>query len=151
MGLWQTEVKLYSRALSAEEVAENYAAVTVPEIPYEEIGLQNILTDDVQKPQYHGGPYQFWMNEPHAPLYYNGVYHLFFQQNMQGSYWRNIAWGHLVSDDMVHWREMEQAVAPPMTRWCPTACGAAAPPWMPTGSRSCFSPPAMTASGMWRA
>ena len=112
MGLWQTEVKLYSRALSAEEVAENYAAVTVPEIPYEEIGLQNILTDDVQKPQYHGGPYQFWMNEPHAPLYYNGVYHLFFQQNMQGSYWRNIAWGHLVSDDMVHWREMEQAVAP---------------------------------------
>lgn len=106
------EVKLCSRALSAEEVAENYAAVTVPEIPYEEIGLQNILTDDVQKPQYHGGPYQFWMNEPHAPLYYNGVYHLFFQQNMQGSYWRNIAWGHLVSDDMVHWREIEQAVAP---------------------------------------
>ena len=106
------ELKLYSRALTAEEISKAYAAVTVPEIPYEEIGLQNILTGDIQKPQYHGGPYQFWMNEPHAPLYYNGVYHLFFQQNMQGSYWRNIAWGHLVSDDMVHWREIEQAVAP---------------------------------------
>ena len=106
------ELKLYSRALTAEEVAEAYAAVSVPEISYSEIGPQNILTGDVQKPQYHGGPYQFWMNEPHAPLYYNGVYHLFFQQNLQGCYWRNIAWGHLVSEDMVHWREIEQAVTP---------------------------------------
>lgn len=106
------ELKLYSRALTAEEISGSYGSVAVPEIPYEEIGLQNILTGDVQKPQYHGGPYQFWMNEPHAPVYYNGVYHLFFQQNMQGSYWRNIAWGHLVSDDMVHWREIKQAVTP---------------------------------------
>lgn len=106
------DLKLYSRALSAEEVAEAYAAVSVPAIAYEDIGLVNILGGDVHKAQYHGGPYQFWMNEPHAPIYYNGVYHLFFQQNMQGCYWRNIAWGHLVSDDMVHWREIKQAVTP---------------------------------------
>lgn len=106
------DLKLYDRVLSADEIADAYAAVTVPEIAYEDIGLQNILTGDVQKPQYHGGPYQFWMNEPHAPLYYNGMYHLFFQQNMQGSYWRTIAWGHLVSEDMVHWREIQQAITP---------------------------------------
>ena len=29
-------------------------------------------------------------------MYYNGKYHLFFQQNMTGSYWRNIGWGHTV-------------------------------------------------------
>ncbi|MCD8086406.1 MAG: glycoside hydrolase family 32 protein, partial [Clostridiales bacterium] len=64
------------------------------------------------KPQYHGGPYQYWMNEPHAPVYYNGVYHLFFQQNMSGSYWRNICWGHLVSEDLVNWTPVKEAIVP---------------------------------------
>lgn len=53
------DLKLYSRALSAEEVAEAYAAVSVPAIAYEDIGLVNILGGDVHKAQYHGGPYQF--------------------------------------------------------------------------------------------
>ena len=52
------------------------------------------------------------MNEPHAPLYYNGVYHLFFQQNMTGSYWRNICWGHLVSPDLVNWKPVKEAITP---------------------------------------
>ncbi len=89
------EVKLYSCALTPEEVAKAYESVDVPEIEFEKIWLQNILTSDYTRTQYHGGPYQFWMNEPHAPVYYNGMYHLFFQQNMTGSYWRNIGWGTL--------------------------------------------------------
>ncbi|MCD7734569.1 MAG: GH32 C-terminal domain-containing protein [Clostridiales bacterium] len=106
------ELKLYNEALSAETVAEAYGAVTVPEIDFDAIWLQNILTEDEYKPQYHGGPYQYWMNEPHSPVYYNGKYHLFFQQNMSGTYWRNICWGHLVSDDMVNWTPVEEAIVP---------------------------------------
>ena len=52
------------------------------------------------------------MNEPHAPLYYNGMYHLFFQSNSVGTYWRNICWGHLVSTDTVHWRPVTDAIVP---------------------------------------
>ncbi len=106
------ELKLYSTALTADEAAQAYAAVTVPEIDFSDIWLQNILTEDIYKPQYHGGPYQYWMNEPHAPVYYNGKYHLFFQENMSGSYWRNICWGHLVSEDLVSWTPVKEAIAP---------------------------------------
>lgn len=102
------ELKLYSRTLTAEELAPKEAS----EIPFGEISLQNVLTEDIYKTQFHGGPYQHWMNEPHAPVYYNGVYHLFFQQNITGTYWRNICWGHLVSEDMVSWRPVKEAITP---------------------------------------
>lgn len=106
------ELKLYAAALSEQEIADYYKSVSVPEINFDEIWLQNILGGDYTRPQFHGGPYQFWMNEPHAPVYYNGVYHLFFQENMTGSYWRNICWGHLVSDDMVNWKPVKEAIVP---------------------------------------
>ena len=106
------ECKLYSTALSGEEISKYYGSVQVPEIPFSEIWLQNILTGDYTRPQFHGGPYQFWMNEPHAPVYYNGMYHLFYQANMTGSYWRNICWGHYVSKDMVNWKPIKEAIVP---------------------------------------
>jgi len=109
---YMDELKLYGKALPQETVTVQATPEKVPEIAYEDIGLQNILTTDVYKTQFHGGPYQHWMNEPHAPVYYNGMYHLFFQQNMVGTYWRNISWGHLVSEDMVSWRPVKEAITP---------------------------------------
>ena len=105
------EVRAEGTALD-EDAIRAMASVEVPGIPYEEIGPENILTEDFHKTQYHGGPYQHWMNEPHAPLYYNGVYHLFFQSNSVGTYWRNICWGHLVSEDTVHWKPVREAIVP---------------------------------------
>ena len=113
-GSWQMfsglmdELKLYDRVLTAEELAPQAA----PEIAWEDISQQNVLTEDIYKTQFHGGPYQHWMNEPHAPIYYNGTYHLFFQQNIVGTYWRNINWGHLVSEDLVSWRPVKEAITP---------------------------------------
>lgn len=113
-GSWQMfsglmdELKLYDRVLTAEELAPGEA----PEIAWADISQQNVLTEDIYKTQYHGGPYQHWMNEPHAPVYYNGMYHLFFQQNIVGTYWRNICWGHLVSEDLVSWRPVKEAITP---------------------------------------
>lgn len=106
------EFKMYSTALTADEISNYYGSVTVPEIEFSEIWLQNILGDDYTRTQFHGGPYQFWMNEPHAPVYYNGMYHLFYQANMTGSYWRNICWGHYVSEDMVNWKPIKEAIVP---------------------------------------
>lgn len=102
------ELKLYRTVLTEEEVTVQDA----PEIAYEDIGLVNLLTNDIYRPQYHGGPYQHWMNEPHAPVYYNGMYHLFYQSNMVGTYWRNISWGHLVSGDMINWKPLKEAITP---------------------------------------
>lgn len=102
------ELKLYKSVLPEDGIAN----LKAPEIDFEDIWLENILTEDIYKTQYHGGPYQHWMNEPHAPFYYNGMYHLFYQNNMVGTYWRNICWGHLVSKDMVNWKPVKEAITP---------------------------------------
>lgn len=72
----------------------------------------SIFEGDRYRPQYHAMPDSGWMNEPHAPLYYKGNYHLFFQKNPFGPFWHQIHWGHWVSPDMVHWRELPMAMAP---------------------------------------
>ena len=109
---YMDELKVYSCALTSEEVAKSFNSAKISDIEFDEIWLQNLLTDDYTRPQYHAAPLQFWMNEPHAPVYYNGMYHLFFQQNMAGSYWKNINWGHWVSTDLVNWEPVKEAIVP---------------------------------------
>lgn len=113
------EVKLYDTAVSAEYVKSTFEKNGRPEIAFEDIWHQNILTDDIYKTQYHGGPYQMWMNEPHAPMYYNGVYHLFFQFNLTGPYWHQICWGHFTSTDMVNWTPRKEVITPTEGSVCP--------------------------------
>lgn len=56
------DTKIYRAVLSGEEIASYYNSCLqdgkVAEISFEDIWLQNILTEDIYKPQYHGGPYQ---------------------------------------------------------------------------------------------
>lgn len=106
------ELKLYKAVATAKDAKRLYEKYELPEIAFEDIWLQNVLTEDYQKTQLHGGPYQHWMNEPHAPMYYNGKYHLFFQFNLVGPYFHNICWGHLVSDDMVNWKPLKEVITP---------------------------------------
>jgi sucrose-6-phosphate hydrolase SacC (GH32 family) len=73
---------------------------------------RSVFDGDRYRPQYHAMPDSGWMNEPHAPLYYKGQYHLFFQKNPFGPFWHQIHWGHWTSPDMVHWRELPIALAP---------------------------------------
>lgn len=61
---------------------------------------------DINRPIYHLIAPGKWMNEPHGPCYYNGFYHIFYQFNPHAPIWDNIQWGHMVSEDMVHWRDM---------------------------------------------
>ncbi|WP_255570250.1 GH32 C-terminal domain-containing protein [Cohnella sp. CFH 77786] len=113
------EVKLSNAALPAEDVLAQYEAVkaahsgAIPAIQDADIDEDpSVFDGDQHRPQYHGIPPQNWMNESHAPIYFNGKYHLFYQHNPQGPYWHQIHWGHWVSDDMVHWENVRPALAP---------------------------------------
>ncbi|KAH9536138.1 hypothetical protein CY35_17G091200 [Sphagnum magellanicum] len=74
------------------------------------------LQDDVtafeqpHRTSFHYQPAKNWMNDPNAPLYYKGYYHLFYQYNPMAAVWGNIIWGHAVSTDMVHWLYLEDAL-----------------------------------------
>jgi len=50
------------------------------------------------------------MNDPNGLVYYEGVYHLYFQYNPQANDWGNMSWGHASSPDLVHWTEHPVAI-----------------------------------------
>jgi beta-fructofuranosidase len=75
-------------------------------------GSQLGLANDPQRPQFHLLPSANWMNDPDAPVFWNGKYHMFYQYNPDGAYWGNMHWGHAVSPDMIHWKHLPIALAP---------------------------------------
>lgn len=48
---------------------------------------------ELYRPQYHVSPRSSFMGDPNGPIKFDGQYHLFW-------------WGHLVSEDLVYWTEI---------------------------------------------
>ncbi len=60
--------------------------------------------------QYHFSPAKTWTNDPNGLVYYRGEFHLFFQTNPLGNVPAHISWGHAVSGDLLHWKELPIAI-----------------------------------------
>ena len=115
------EVKLRSNAMGSAEVQSAYdtyiGALTGGNLPTANNRIdRSILGIDSQHPTFHAQPPSHWQNEPGGPIYFNGQYHVFYQSNPRGPYWNHIRWGHLVSTDMVKWRDAKDAIIPERQR-----------------------------------
>jgi beta-fructofuranosidase len=64
------------------------------------------------RPQAHVRPETGWLNDPVGPVEWNGRTHLFHQANPDGGYWDRPHWGHVASDDLVHWQRRPIALSP---------------------------------------
>ena len=135
------EVRIYGNSLSPASIKKEFDKYALngnaPVLDFSEIALDSsVYAGDRYRPQYHALPPAVWMNEPHSPFYYKGKYHVFYQHNPAGPYWSQIRWGHLVSDDMIHWEAVKDAVVPtagicPEGVWTGGACiGPDGTPWL---------------------
>ncbi|MBA2479315.1 MAG: glycoside hydrolase family 32 protein [Planctomycetes bacterium] len=72
-------------------------------------------TSDYQealRPRFHYTSRRNWLNDPNGLVYFQGEYHLFYQYYAKGCTWGPNSWGHAVSTDLVHWRQLEDALHP---------------------------------------
>ncbi len=72
--------------------------------------MADTLYHERYRPQFHFTPDRNWMNDPNGLIHYKGQYHLFFQYNPSGNSWGNMSWGHAVSTDLVHWKQLPVAI-----------------------------------------
>ncbi|ODN04863.1 Levanase, partial [Orchesella cincta] len=62
--------------------------------------------------RYHFTPKRNWINDPNGMVYYDGIYHLFYQYHPYSSDRGPMHWGHATSSDMLRWEEQDVALNP---------------------------------------
>ncbi|TDQ06624.1 glycoside hydrolase family 32 protein [Pedobacter metabolipauper] len=78
----------------------------------DQIAGQDSLYNEKNRPQFHFTSRRGWINDPNGMIFYEGEYHLFYQHNPYEREWENMSWGHAVSTDMNHWKELPVALSP---------------------------------------
>ena len=81
-------------------------------------GVQNLKDGrpeyytEAYRPQFHFSAKKNWLNDPNGLVYYDGVYHMFFQYmppHRPGAY---KDWGHAISRDLIHWEQIPNHITP---------------------------------------
>lgn len=63
------------------------------------------------RPALHYAPPKGWINDPNGLVYAGGKYHLFAQYGPE-PHWGDLHWSHAVSDDLIHWQDLPNALGP---------------------------------------
>jgi len=80
---------------------------------------------DPYRPTYHFVSPESRLNDGNGLCFWQGRWHLFYQAyppdefpDVKDTYKRRQHWGHAVSDDLVHWRDLPYAIYPGIERMC---------------------------------
>lgn len=67
------------------------------------------LYREALRPQFHFTAQRHWINDPNGLVYHDGEYHLYFQHTPGSMVHGRTTWGHAVSTDLVHWKQLHTA------------------------------------------
>jgi beta-fructofuranosidase len=83
------------------------------------------LAADPYRPQFHFVSPENMLNDPNGLCFWQGRWHLFYQAYPADEFpdpkdikKRRQHWGHAVSDDLVHWRDLPYAIYPGVEKMC---------------------------------
>ncbi|KAL5559447.1 hypothetical protein UlMin_035658 [Ulmus minor] len=80
--------------------------------PHEQGIFQFRQEEQPYRTGFHFQTSENWMNDPNGPMYYKGVYHLFYQYNPYSAEFGNITWGHSISYNLIDWFHLDIALHP---------------------------------------
>ncbi|WP_218164865.1 glycoside hydrolase family 32 protein [Pseudoduganella namucuonensis] len=95
---------------AAEMLAAGIAAAAISGCAQVPAGQPRAEYDQPHRPQLSYTPERNWMNDPNGLVHHDGEYHMFYQYNPNGAGWGDMSWGHAVSPDLLHWRELPLAL-----------------------------------------
>jgi fructan beta-fructosidase len=113
-----SEFKGKKLKVEVDKLPEDSKALTTI-VQSDEVPDAEHLYKEKLRPQFHFTSRRGWLNDPNGLVFANGEYHLFYQHNPYGWNWGNMHWGHAVSKDLIHWREMPESLYPrQFGDWC---------------------------------
>lgn len=78
--------------------------------------------DDCLRPYIHFTTKRGWLNDPNGLIQIGDEYHMYYQYNPAERAWGNMHWGHAVSKDLLHWKELPTALFPDETGTIYSGC-----------------------------
>jgi len=99
-----------------DRLAEQVQALERDEVMLGFRQAREALAGDAYRPFYHFSPPGGHMNDPNGLCQWQGKYHLFYQRREAVS--GRVHWGHTVSEDLVHWRDLPLAIYPDVEKDC---------------------------------
>jgi len=113
------------RQVFPETLAEQEAALKTNVQMLRFAASRKKLAADRYRPLYHFVSPESQLNDPNGLCFWQGRWHMFYQgyppdefPNPADLAKRRQHWGHTVSDDLVHWRDLPYAIYPGIERMC---------------------------------
>ncbi|RME51804.1 MAG: glycoside hydrolase family 32 protein [Caldilineae bacterium] len=99
-----------------ETLAEQEAALATNPLMQRLLAARQAYADDSYRPVYHYVNPEGALNDPNGLCFWQGRWHLFYQAYPPEDPRQH--WGHAVSEDLIHWRDLPYAIYPHPEECC---------------------------------
>nr|WP_205396301.1 GH32 C-terminal domain-containing protein [Streptococcus lutetiensis] len=101
----------YLTVTSSYTTADGYTATATYRINVHRRQPASVYYNENFRDQYHYSVKDGWANDPNGMVYYDGVYHMFYQF-YDDTKWGPMHWAHATSTDLIHWTDQPIAFYP---------------------------------------